>query len=427
MKRKVISGILAILLFASVPVRADYSSIDTILSAAHLKKEDVGMMISEESYPVFGLNESKKFTPASLTKILTAGAALDLLGSQYEFHTQLLADGHVADRILHGSLYLKCAGDPLFNSLKLQNLVQTLATHNIKLIEGDIIVDDSRFGDVPSNNTSSIPGMVRSWQGNPSAAVFVHVHPEIQLLQATLKAEQKQRKVLENDKEDLIIYENMIQPDLLTGLTLKSLFQKSGIRLQGTVKRGRIPIGAWILADFKNPLVNVVSEMLKASNNFAAEMLAMNLAAERRHGPVTVEAGLERIEQFLDNIGIPRSEYCLASAAGFSRRNYISPAALCRVLQYLRSQYIYYPTFLPIAGVDGTLKHRMRKTPGQGKIVAKTGYLAQTNYTVGVVGLAGFVPRNDGRTLTFAFIYNGPAHASAVRNAFDKICVQLIQ
>jgi D-alanyl-D-alanine carboxypeptidase/D-alanyl-D-alanine-endopeptidase (penicillin-binding protein 4) len=122
--------------------------------------------------------------------------------------------------------------------------------------------------------------------------------------------------------------------------------------------------------------------------------------------------------------GIPSNNYQLTSAAGYSNENLITPNALCKVLRFLKSDDKIFPAFyssLPVAGVDGTLRHRMRRTVAQGRIVAKTGYLD------GVVGLAGFVNRPDAKVITFAFMYNVSRPAWIVKSTFDKICVELVQ
>ena len=160
------------------------------------------------------------------------------------------------------------------------------------------------------------------------------------------------------------------------------------------------------------------------SDNYTAEMLTKNLAAEAQKRPVTIEAGLQFIRQFMDQAGIPTNNYQLTSAAGYSNENLISPDALCKVLQFLKNNKTIFPAFyssLPVAGVDGTLRYRMRKTVAQGKIAAKTGSLE------GAIGLAGFANRPDGKMLTFAFIYNGTRPAWIVKNTFDKICVELVR
>ena len=91
-----------------------------------------------------------------------------------------------------------------------------------------------------------------------------------------------------------------------------------------------------------------------------------------------------------------------------------------------RSKMIFslFPTFLeslPIAGVDGTLKKRMKNTVAEGWVRGKTGYIDN------VVSLAGYAGRKDGNILTFSLLYNGPRDESIVREAFDQILISSLK
>jgi D-alanyl-D-alanine carboxypeptidase/D-alanyl-D-alanine-endopeptidase (penicillin-binding protein 4) len=226
----------------------------------------------------------------------------------------------------------------------------------------------------------------------------------------------------------------MAQPDLWTGQRFQNLLKRAGIRVKGKVMRGDVPAEALLLSTVSNPITKVIHEMLKSSNNFYADMMIRNLAAQAGEKPATVRAGMEFIYTFLDHVGIPRKEYLLSSGAGFTHSNFISAGALCKILNHLKAETPVSSAFftsLPIAGVDGTLKTRMRRTPAQGRIHAKTGYLGRiiTKFrrVDGVVGLGGFADSANGKVLTFVFLYNGIRSPSAVRAIFDKICVELVK
>jgi serine-type D-Ala-D-Ala carboxypeptidase/endopeptidase (penicillin-binding protein 4) len=409
----------------------DTSSVYDIFFKHKLDPHQLGMIIEDENGKLFALNDTKKLKPASLTKVLTAGAALEFLGSDYEFKTELFTDGVVGNRTLHGSLYLKAAGDPTFDTDKLIYFLSALERKNIKTVSGNIIIDDSDYSDLHTLNAR--PWLYATSRGN--YPLFINVDPPANLVPFSrnwLKAERRVRRLLDlNDK--FVIYQNMNQPDLWTGQHLAQLLRKHGIRVTGKVRRGRVPDSATVLHTVSNPLTKVIHEMLKSSNNYYADMMIRNLAAKAGEKPATVEAGMEFIYVFLDHVGIQRNEYVLSSGAGFTHTNYISAGALCRILNYVRNQRSISSTFvasLPIAGVDGTLRTRMRKTPAQGKVQAKTGYLGKVVTRVrrldGVVGLGGYATSASGKVLTFVFIYNGTRPASIVRQAFDKICVELV-
>ena len=110
--------------------------------------------------------------------------------------------------------------------------------------------------------------------------------------------------------------------------------------------------------------------------------------------------------------------------SGLSLYNYVSAELEVQLLRYAYTQPNIYNTLLPtlpIAGVDGTLKKRMRNTPAEGNVRAKTGTL------FGVSSLAGYLTASNGHRLCFAIIVNGGMSQGPMRNLQNKICVALSQ
>lgn len=393
--------------------------------------DQIGVIVEDESGKVFAFNEKKHLKPASLTKILTAGTALELLGTDFQFKSQLLTDGSIKNRILEGSLYIRNDGDPTFNSRMLTNFLSALKNQKIQTIEGDIVIDDSNQFDVQSPDT-------KSWQHTPNPGnypLFVNVDPpaKVQPGSRSWNSAKKRLRRLIALNEDYVVYQNMVQPDLWTGQDFLLLLRKSKIRVTGRVIRGKIPEETSEIAVVNTPLTLVIHNMLKSSNNFYADMLIRNFAAHSGTNPVTMEAGIKFLDSFLERVGVSREDYSLYSGSGFTHNGFITAGALCIVLNHLRAQpnvsTVFYDS-LPVAGLDGTLKHRMRQTEAVGRIHAKTGYLAslvsRTKSEDGVVALAGFANVSAEKNLTFVFLYNGRLNPNTVRSIFDKMCVILV-
>jgi serine-type D-Ala-D-Ala carboxypeptidase/endopeptidase (penicillin-binding protein 4) len=427
-------GTLIVILFSfSHPLWSiDAGRLQEIFRQHRLDPKELGVLIEDENGKLFALNESKKLKPASLTKILTAGAALEYLGPTFDLQTRMMSDAPVVNHHLKGSLYLKAAGDPGFNKDKLYAFLGGLQQRKITTIDGNIVVDDSQYSDIHTKDW-------RSWHKTVNAGhypLFVNVDPPTNLVPHSRQwrnAESRLRRLLDLN-DTYVIYQNMAQPDLWTGHHFRSLLQKSGIRVNGKVIRGTTPPEAETLATVSNPLTKVIHDMLKSSNNFYADMMIRNLAAEAGEKPATVQAGMEFIYVFLDHVGIARDEYFLNCGAGFTHSNYISAGALSKILNHLRREDAISATFfgsLPVAGIDGTLKTRMRRTAAQGRVHAKTGYLGRvlTKFRKldGVVALGGFVDTLNGKAVTFVFLYNGTKPPGIVRATFDKILVELVQ
>jgi len=431
--RKVVFGVLITLVLsvAAPSWSLDQSKLMDTLVQKGLDSDQVGIIIQDESGNIFTLNESKRLKPASTMKILTAGAALENLGKDFHFKTNLSIDGAIKNHVLYGNVYMQAGGDPAFNTNSLRVYVNALRSEGIQSIRGNIVVDDSNFSDIHTLN-------MRSWSNVPDPGnypLFVNVDPPANLQAGSrswLKTKKRLRRLLELN-EDYVIYQNMVEPDLWTAQDLVLLLRKSKIQITGKIVRGDVPDNTRIIETVTTPLVKVIHDMLKSSNNYYADMLIRNLAAQSGKKPANVEAGMEFIYSFLDHAGISHDDYSLNSGAGFSHKSYITAGALCAALNYLRSQPEIANVFfdsLPIAGTDGTLRYRMRRTEAQGNVHAKTGYLGsmvtRSKMRDGVVALAGFATSSAGKTLTFVMLYNGTRSPNVVRSTFDKICVQLV-
>ena len=171
-------------------------------------------------------------------------------------------------------------------------------------------------------------------------------------------------------------------------------------------------------------LAETVKIVNKVSQNLHAEMLLREVA-RRRRGVGSFQAGLEDLEDFLEqDVGLREQEFVLMDASGLSRRNLVSPEATVKLLTYMwksenREAFV---ASLPIAGEDGTLDWRFSRSSARGKIRAKTGTLSH------VTAIAGYAETDDERNLAFSIMVNNyGVQASYIRNLVDKICVALAE
>ena len=117
------------------------ASMKSVVSSVTVRKASTGEVI-------YQANADRKVTPASTLKLLTAAAALETLGEEYQFKTDLLTDGHIEKGVLHGNLYLRGQGDPTLLKKDLDQFAVTLLNNGVKTINGDLIGDDSWFDSV---------------------------------------------------------------------------------------------------------------------------------------------------------------------------------------------------------------------------------------------------------------------------------------
>ncbi len=460
------------------------SRLQKFISASRIPAKTMGLWVSSASQDSrsnasaretasneveFELNGQELFIPASLSKLVTAGAILNGLHPTYKYKTQLLSPAHIKDSVLAGSLYLKGGGDPAFVSENMWVLVNDLTRAGITSIDGDIIVDDSRFDDVRIGQDRESVRVDRAYDAPLGAmsmnwnAVNVYIRPGDKAGEAarvildpdtpylrlvnkattagagkgkTISVERTSENKFEGDVirvtgriavglPEVVFYKSITNPILWSGQNLVWFLKQRGIHVRGSVKKGVTPLDAQVVASVDSkPLSLIIADMSKWSNNFVAEMLVKNLAAEAGVLPATMAAGMLQLQKFLDAIGFKRGDYQFINASGFSRGNKMSPRQLGRILEIMRDDFTSFPEFLtslPIAGVDGTLRSRMKNTGAERWVRAKTGLLN------GVVGLAGYAGQPDGTVRSFAFIYNGSGREDQARALFDRMAAVLTE
>jgi D-alanyl-D-alanine carboxypeptidase/D-alanyl-D-alanine-endopeptidase (penicillin-binding protein 4) len=429
----------------------------------------VGSTGSQGLETYFEQNGNKKMLPASLSKLVTMGAVLHTLKPGYKFRTELFSDAKIKDGVLQGSIYLKGGGDPSFVSENMWVLVNELTRTGIKEIAGDVVVDDTKFDNVRFDQDrqdervdraydAPVGAMSMNWNsvnvyarpgdkvGDP-LKVFVDVDsPYLKVVNKSrttgagkgksVAVERKSEKGFAGDvitvsgglgldQPEAVIYKSISKPDLWAGSNFNEFLKQRGISVKGKIRMGPTPSAAKSLA-FTEPhtLSSVVADMAKWSNNYVAEMLVKNIAAETGERPATMQTGMNAVRKYLESSGVKPDDYEFINAAGFTRKNRLSPMQLGNYLEFVRNDFTFFPeylTALPIAGIDGTLRKRMVGTAAERWVRAKTGLLN------GTVGLAGYAGRPNGQIASFVFIYNGPGREDKARAYFDRLAALIVQ
>lgn len=431
-------------------------SLGAVLKKYNIDPAHVGLELKVDDEDLLALNQNEKKIPASVSKLLTSYAVLSRFPLGSKFVTQVYFD--------QSNLYLKGGGDPGFVSENMWYLVNELTRRNLRTIPGDIVVDDSLFDKVRFDESREDKRVDRAYDSPVGAMsfnwnavnVFVKPNKTGEKAQVVVDPENDFYELRNNTmtvsgvpKKDLVVsisntdrtilvsgevmakapekavFKSVNDPDIWSGVNLKAFLKQRGIQVQGKIKAGQVPEQAELLTTIESKnLSYILSDMNKFSNNFVAEMLTKNLAVTENKTPASLKQGVEVIRSELNKLGLTAKDYEIENPSGFTRNNRLSANALNKVLLAMRNNFSMFPTVLeslPIAGIDGTLKKRMKDTPAQGFVRAKTGYLN------GVVSLAGYAGRRDGSILTFSFLYNGPRDEALVREAFDQILLSSLK
>lgn len=448
------------------------SRLEKIFHGSRLKTEELGASVFRLEkglwVEVWNHRATESMIPASLTKLLTAAAILQSLGPSRKLETRLWAMARPVRGQLDGDIYLEGGGDPGFVSETLWFLVNELTRTGVKEIKGNVVIDASRFDEVKSDESrqeervdrafdAPVGAMSFNWNSvnifvRPGEKVgdnaFVTLDPlspyvelvgqvkttnsksaDIQIERISVSAQKDRVRVngqIGKDAKEFVAYKNISQPLQWAGANFIEFLKQRGISVSGTVRDGKLPEKALLLAKAESKsIASMVTDMMKFSNNFVAEMLVKNLAAESGERPASLATGIKRAKEVVTSFGILDSAFTYKSPSGFSRDNKIAPQTLATLLKNIHDQAKIYPEYasaLPIGGVDGTLKSRMKSLATSAQIRAKTGLLN------GVAGLGGYATNASGIQYTFVFLFNGRASlGDDARQLFDRLATTLVE
>lgn len=327
--------------------------------------------------------ERQLMRPASTMKLLTAITALDRLGGSYQFKTQLKYTGKIEEGVLQGDVYCVGGMDPRFNNDDMRAFVSSLQDMGVDTIRGSIYADRSM-------KDADLLGEGWCWDDdNPvlSPLVFARKDGFMDRFVDRLKD---------------------------AGIVLET----------DTPQVKRCPESAFSVCTRFHTMDQIMHKMMKESDNLYAESMYYQIAASTGNRPASAKSARSVERQLLRKLGLDASRCRLADGSGLSLYNYLSAEQECELLRYAYRNENIYPHLrpsLPIAGIDGTLRKRMRGTSASGNVRAKTGTLT------GIITLAGYCTAANGHDLCFVILNNGIMHAVNARHFQDRVCALLCQ
>lgn len=401
-------------------------------------------------------NADKMFMPASNNKIITSAVALISLGPDFKFETKLYYSGEIADSVLNGDLIVVGNGDPTFYTRFFDdprepffNWADTLIRMGIKEINGNIIGDDNFFEEQRFSPDWSFANLTHHYAAEYGALQFnenyvdlyiirpkslldsVTIIPNVKTKYFSIKnnlfaVDTSRSKINFNrdfgtnnitvsgqihvGNDTLERSPSIWNPTLFYTTVLKETFEAKGIKITGkALDCDEIPLWDFqplgndlILIHYSPPLKDMLKVLMKKSQNLYAETM-VRIMGLMNSGYGSFDEGKKVVEQVLSDFGIEPDTYSFSDGSGLSRYNFISPRQIMKILKGMRDSEYWeiWRDILPIAGVDGTLKRRMRGTKAEGNVRAKTGTINN------VRGLSGYLTTSDGEEIVFSFLVNG--------------------
>jgi serine-type D-Ala-D-Ala carboxypeptidase/endopeptidase (penicillin-binding protein 4) len=433
---------------------------DAALNRARIPKEAISLYVIDAnpgaSQPLISHRANASMNPASVMKLVTTVAALDLLGPAYTWQTQVLLEPS-------GDLVIKGGGDPKLVVERLWLLLNRVRSLGISTIKGDIVLDSSAFS-VPAVNPAAFDGEpMRPYNASPDALLInyksvvmtftplvaqgvaavqydpplagVDMPKTVPLVNAdcsdyrgSLRADFSEPKRFRffgsyprscGERVWPIAYAD---PATFAGLAVRAMWEGMGGKLSGVSRAGQASPQAKPIMAFGSPsLGEVIRDMNKFSNNVMAQQLFLTLSLNDKK-PATFEASRELLAAWwkgkygaIANMEMPTLE----NGSGLSRIERTTSFALAKMLQdaYAAAYMPELMASLPQSGVDGTL----RRSKAQGVAHLKTGSLNN------VAARAGFVHAqkagSEGKRYVLVAIINSesPTAMGNARGVFDAL------
>ncbi|MCW8803905.1 MAG: D-alanyl-D-alanine carboxypeptidase/D-alanyl-D-alanine-endopeptidase [Ignavibacteriaceae bacterium] len=444
------------------------SGIDKIISDSFFERTTIAIDIFDltDSIDLFQKNNKLLLRPASNMKLLTSAAALLNLGEYYSFRTDLYHTGVIEADTLYGDFFVVGGFDPCFTTEDLDSLVNIVKSLGITHITGGVYADISKkdsmywgkgwmWDDDPepsapylsalnfSDNSIEVfvngsePGSPANYRLIPSTNYVNVLNNSISVSSNSAEdfyvtrdwVNQKNTIIIEGTVRKSVIVDssehltklNVLQPEKYFVSLFKEKLDLNGIQVDDSTGIKKAPANAVYLTSNTRNIDTVLADLNKESDNLNGEMLIYAMAYKDSGAPANADNGLAAVKRFIDSLGFNSANYSIADGSGVSHYNLVSSELLLELLKYMyynqQKLFELFYNSLAVAGVDGTLKNRMKNSPAQNNVHAKTGTLN------GVSNLSGYVTAKNGHLLTFSIlIQNFVNDYSTARNFQNKIC-----
>jgi len=375
--------------------------------------------VSVDAQPIAQRNADIAVIPASNQKLPVAAAALERLGADFTYTTEVVASSQPIGGVVDGDLVLVGGGDPLLSSdwypssnlelnpvtspTSFDDLADRVVAAGVTRVTGSVVGDGSRYDD-----EYFAPGWgdgVAGLEGGPYDALMA------------------------NDSRVLGDPQRSNDPNEAAAREFTLLLEARGVDVDGDGTTGTAPSDAVTLASIESaPMSAVVAEMLGNSDNNTAEMVVKELGVTMS-GVGTREAGLDVVRDLLVQWGVDVTPIVLVDGSGLSLDNRLTCDAILTVLQRTGFESPVGQG-LPIAGQTGTLATAFEDHPVAGRLRGKTGTLNNPPFNLdppAVKALAGYLPVEGGSVIEFVLVLNGPtiSDRSEYRPLWDQFADSL--
>lgn len=448
---------------------------DTVLQAltqAGVSRQHVSIYVqalaakpSQLPPPLIDFQATQALNPASTMKLVTSYAALGTLGPHYTWKTEVYYDGVVDHGVLQGNLYFKGYGDPQFSQDDFRRLLKRIYDSGIVSIAGDVVIDNTYFASTAPAAGSFDQEPLRAYNATPNAFMVGgksitfkfdadasqlnivaepalpdvkinhqlkvgkgdcnHWRNQLRYAISTLPATQYAaeettvtlsgiypKECTDKSLELLVVDENRYHIGLF-----KLLWRSLGGEFRGGLRLAEVPTHAKKHMQHESKsLAQTLIELNKWSNNLMARQLLLTIGASQHGSPATEQKGMLAVQQWLATQGLIFNELDIENGAGLSRIERISAQHMGQMLvgAYFHPVMPELMGSLPVIGLDGTMRNRLKNSQ-----LARQGHF-KTGSLHDVFSIAGYLLSQSGMRYVVVFMTND-AKAMLTKPAQDAL------
>ena len=460
-----------LVLFTPVPAAAEAELPPELAAAikdADFSSDGIGLFIQgvDNEKPLIALHADLFLNPASVIKLVTTAAALDMLGQGYRWSTEVMYTGNIEGHTLNGDLYIRGNGDPYLTPERFWRLLNRIYIVGIHRITGDVLIDNSYFEPGKVDYAAFDQQPYRTYNVGPNAVLVgfqatefhldidttgtdpaVKITPfpqsprlriinQVKLVNGSCNAWKKRLSLETRNNAGMLevvfsgnyalackqrtLYRRVSEAQDHYQHFFLPLWNQIGGSVDGKITQGIVPADAKrLLEESSISLAEAVRLVNKYSNNVMTRQILLSMGAQEFGPPGTTDKGIAAVNAWLVEHKLDHPDLQLDNGAGLSRDARISAGLLGELLLHVYKQ-AYMPEFiasLPVSGYDGTMAHRFNDTPLVGHAHIKTGLLDF------VQSMAGYVTTATGKRYVVVLLHNDKrAHTRSA----EKLQNQLI-
>ena len=460
-----------LVLFTPVPAAAGEGLPPELAAAikdADFSSDGIGLLIQgvDNEKPLIALHADLFLNPASVIKLVTTAAALDMLGQGYRWSTEVMYTGNIEGHTLNGDLYIRGNGDPYLTPERFWRLLNRIYIVGIHRITGDVLIDNSYFEPGKVDYAAFDQQPYRTYNVGPNAVLVgfqatefhldidttgtdpaVKITPfpqsprlriinQVKLVNGSCNAWKKRLSLETRNNAGMLevvfsgnyalackqrtLYRRVSEAQDHYQHFFLPLWNQIGGSVDGKITQGIVPADAKrLLQESSISLAEAVRLVNKYSNNVMTRQILLSMGAQEFGPPGTTDKGIAAVNAWLVEHKLDHPDLQLDNGSGLSRHARISAGLLGELLLHVYKQ-AYMPEFiaaLPVSGYDGTMAHRFNDTPLVGHAHIKTGLLDF------VQSMAGYVTTATGKRYVVVLLHNDKrAHTRSA----EKLQNQLI-